>query len=97
MLRQVGKRIDDRLVLLGVIVVTEPGLEQVAEDVQRARISGAFTQKIGERLGYFRSCRIEMSIGNKQGLAGHDRLIRWYRRRYWRLTAVMVMVSIGTF
>src|SRR5690606_38929575 len=58
---------------LGRVVVADPGLEQVAEDVQRVGARSLAAQEAQEQGGDFRPGRIQVQVGDEQG--GHRRIV----------------------
>ena len=68
---------------LGRIVVADPGLEQVAEDVQRIGAARLAIQEAAEQLGDRGARRVEVEVGDEQG--GHGVILRMRRiaRGWW--------------
>ncbi len=59
--------------LLGIrIVVADPDLEQIAEDVERFRARGVRVEEREELLGRVRRVRVEMHVGHED--ARHARI-----------------------
>src|SRR5690606_30716320 len=64
---------------VGRIVVAHPGLEQVAEDVQRVRAARLPVEERAEQPGDAGPLRVEVQVGNEQGR--HRGIVRPRRRR----------------
>ena len=65
-------------------VVADPGLEQVAEDVQGIGATGFALEEIPEQTGDVRAVRIQVQIGDEEG--GHARIVgEWPFHRGRRL------------
>jgi hypothetical protein len=64
--RQGAQRVDDHALRRVGIVVADPGLEQVAEDVERGRAPRSGCEKAQELLGRLRPRRIEVQVGDEE-------------------------------
>ena len=65
----VGQRLQlagDERAGLGRIVVADPGLEQVAEDVQRIGAAGFAADELAEQFGDLRTLGVEVEVGDEQ-------------------------------
>jgi hypothetical protein len=54
-------------------VVADPGLEQVAEDVQRIGAGRLLAQEAQEQVGDLRTAGVQVQVGNEQ--RGHARIL----------------------
>lgn len=48
------------------IIITDPGFEEIAEDMQRGRAASGSGEKMQESIDRRRGCGIEMQVGDKQ-------------------------------
>ena len=64
--RQPAQRGDDRLEARIVVVVADPGLEQVAEDVQLARRARGPIHELDEPARRLRIARSQVQVGDEQ-------------------------------
>ena len=78
-LHQVAQRRLHALRDLAVVVVADPALEQVAEDVQRLRRARLAAQEGLEQRGDVRPRRVEVQVGDEE--RGHRASVTEARRR----------------
>ena len=57
-----------------VVIVTHPGLEQVAEDVQRSGIAGRALQEVDELRHRCRGMFVQVQVGHEQDAVGGHRV-----------------------
>ena len=70
MLSEAGERHADAIPIRFVIVIADPGVEQVAENVERVGAAGAKREKVDELRAGRRLAGIQMQIGDEQGSQG---------------------------
>jgi hypothetical protein len=71
--RESRQRCADALPMRLVVVVADPGLEQIAEDVKCVGGAGAIAEKLNKLISGSRLGRIEMQIGDEQRGKSPDR------------------------
>jgi hypothetical protein len=69
-LAQTGERDAHALAIRLVVVIADPGFEQIAEYVERLRSAGACRQEIDELRAGRRLAGIQVQIGDEQGGQG---------------------------
>jgi len=73
-----------------VVIVADPGLEQVAQDVERIRTGNVFFEKAKKTPGCGRAFVSQMQVGNKVGAT------RFHRINQTISALVMTTSSSGT-
>jgi hypothetical protein len=75
--RQFGQRAAYLFGQGGIVVVADPGIEQVAQDVQGIGPAGAFVQEAQEQRQRVRALRRQVQVGDEQllGHAGAPRVV----------------------
>ena len=85
--------IADGLAERTVVIVTDPGLEQIAEYIERTGAARPVTEEADKQFRGGRALWVEMQVGDKQG-ARHARLLSGLC--YWTVTLLMTTGSTGT-